>query len=283
MPKLNCGSHLLTLDRPLIMGIVNVTADSFSGDGHAHAGLSDALCHAERLIAEGADMLDIGGESSRPGAVPVSEAEELDRVIPLIEALRGCGLPLSVDTVKPGVMRAAIAAGADLINDIAALQAPGALEAVADSQAAVCLMHMQGTPGTMQAAPHYEDVVQSVMGFLAERVAIAEAAGIARERIVLDPGFGFGKTLQHNQTLFRALPRFAHFGLPLLVGVSRKTMLGQITGREVGERMPASIAAAMLAARAGAHIVRVHDVAATKDALAVLSALDNDDLSGETR
>lgn len=283
MPKLNCGSHLLTLDRPLIMGIVNVTADSFSGDGHAHAGLSDALCHAERLIAEGADMLDIGGESSRPGAVPVSEAEELDRVIPLIEALRGCGLPLSVDTVKPGVMRAAIAAGADLINDIAALQAPGALEAVADSQAAVCLMHMQGTPGTMQAAPHYEDVVQSVMDFLAERVAIAEAAGIARERIVLDPGFGFGKTLQHNQTLFRALPRFAHFGLPLLVGVSRKTMLGQITGREVGERMPASIAAAMLAARAGAHIVRVHDVVATKDALAVLSALDNDDLSGETR
>lgn len=283
MPSLHCGSHFLNLDRPLIMGIVNVTADSFSGDGHAYAGLSDALRHAERLIAEGADMLDIGGESSRPGALPVSEAEELARVVPLVEALRGCGLPLSVDTVKPAVMRAAIAAGADLINDIAALQAPGALEAVADSQAAVCLMHMQGQPGTMQAAPQYGDVVQEVMDFLASRVAVAEAAGIARERIVLDPGFGFGKTLQHNQNLFRALPRFAHFNLPLLVGVSRKSMLGQITGRDVGERMPASIAAAMLAARAGAHVVRVHDVAATKDALAVLSALDNQDLSGETR
>jgi len=241
------------------------------------------LRHAERLIAEGADILDIGGESSRPGAVAVSEAEESDRVVPLLEALRGCGVPLSVDTVKPGVMRAAIAAGADLINDIAALQAPGALAAVADSQAAVCLMHMQGTPGTMQADPQYRDVVQEVMAFLAERVAAAEAAGIGRERIVLDPGFGFGKTLQHNQTLFRALPGFAHFNLPLLVGVSRKSMLGQITGREVGERMPASIAAAMLAAQAGAHIIRVHDVAATRDALAVLSALDTTDMVGETR
>lgn len=265
------------------MGIVNVTADSFSGDGHAHDSLSTALRHAERLIAEGADILDIGGESSRPGAVVVPEAEEVDRVVPLLESLRGCGVPLSVDTVKPGVMRAAIAAGADLINDIAALQAPGALAAVAESRAAVCLMHMQGTPGTMQADPQYRDVVQEVMAFLAERVAAAEAAGIARERIVLDPGFGFGKTLQHNQALFKALPDFAHFNLPLLVGVSRKSMLGQITGREVGERMPASIAAAMLAAQAGAHILRVHDVAATKDALAVLSALDSDDLSGETR
>ena len=283
MPSLNCGSHLLCLDRPLIMGIVNVTADSFSGDGHAHTDLADALRHAELLIAEGADMLDIGGESSRPGAVSVSEAEELDRVLPLLEALRGCGVPLSVDTVKPGVMRAAIAAGADLINDIAALQAPGALDAVANSTAAVCLMHMQGTPGTMQAAPHYDDVVQEVMHFLAERVAAAEAAGIARERIVLDPGFGFGKTLAHNQTLFKAWPSFEHFALPLLVGVSRKSMLGQITGRTVDERMPASIAAAMLAARNGAAIIRVHDVGATKDALAVLSALDNADLSGETR
>ena len=274
MPSLNCGSYSLRLDRPLIMGIVNVTADSFSGDGHAHTGLSDALRHAERLIAEGADMLDIGGESSRPGAIPVSVAEELQRVVPLLERLKGCGVPLSIDTVKPEVMRAAIVAGADLINDITALQAPGALEAVADSNAAVCLMHMQGTPGTMQAAPQYDDVVQEVMAFLAGRVAAVEAAGIARERIVLDPGFGFGKTLAHNQALFRALPRFAHFDLPLLVGVSRKSMLGQITGREVGERMPASIAAALLAAQSGAHIIRVHDVAATKDALAVLSALD---------
>jgi dihydropteroate synthase len=272
--KLQCGAYMLTLDRPLIMGIVNVTADSFSGDGHARTGLSDAVRHAERLIAEGADMLDIGGESSRPGAIPVSEAEELQRVVPLIEALQGCGVPLSIDTVKPAVMRAAIAAGADLINDIAALRTPGAMEAVAETKAAVCLMHMQGTPGTMQAAPHYEDVVQEVMGFLAGRIAAAEAAGIVRERIVLDPGFGFGKTLAHNQMLFRGLPRFAHFNLPLLVGVSRKSMLGQITGREVGERMPASIAAAMLAVRNGVSIVRVHDVAATKDALAVLSALD---------
>lgn len=283
MPSLNCGSHFLRLDRPLIMGIVNVTADSFSGDGHAHTGLSDALRHAKRLIAEGADMLDIGGESSRPGAIPVSVAEELQRVIPLLERLQGCGVPLSIDTVKPEVMCAAIAAGADLINDIAALQAPGALEAVAESNAAVCLMHMQGTPGTMQAAPQYDDVVQEVMHFLAGRVAAAEAAGIARERIVLDPGFGFGKTLEHNLTLFRALPRFAHFNLPLLVGMSRKSMLGQITGRAVDERMPASIAAAMLAARNGAAIIRVHDVAATQDALAVLSALDNKDIFGETR
>jgi dihydropteroate synthase len=283
MPSLNCGSYSLRLDRPLIMGIVNVTADSFSGDGHAHTGLSDALRHAERLIAEGADMLDIGGESSRPGAIPVSVAEELQRVVPLLERLKGCGVPLSIDTVKPEVMRAAIVAGADIINDIAALQAPGALEAVADSNAAVCLMHMQGTPGTMQAAPQYDDVVQEVIAFLAGRVAAVEAAGIARERIVLDPGFGFGKTLEHNQTLFRALPYFAHFDLPLLVGVSRKSMLGQITGREVDERMPASIAAALLAAQSGAHIIRVHDVAATKDALAVLSALDNKDISGETQ
>ena len=280
---LQCGRYRLSFERPLIMGIVNVTMDSFSGDGHARRGLDDALRHAEALLAEGADMLDIGGESSRPGAQPVPEAQEIDRVLPLVEALHDCGVPLSIDTVKPGVMRAAIAAGADLINDIGALQASGALEAVKGSQVAVCLMHMQGTPGTMQADPQYGDVVQEVMTFLAGRVAAAEAAGIAHERIVLDPGFGFGKTLAHNQALFRALPRFHHFDLPLLVGVSRKSMLGQITGREVGERMPASIAAAMLAARAGAHILRVHDVAATKDALAVLSALDNTDFSGETR
>jgi dihydropteroate synthase len=271
---LSCGAYTLTLDRPLIMGIVNVTADSFSGDGHAGAGLEHAFRHAEQLLAEGADILDIGGESSRPGAVPVSEADEIARVVPLVEALQGCGVPLSIDTVKPAVMRAAIAAGADLINDVAALQAPGALESIVDSKVAVCLMHMQGTPGTMQADPQYGDVVQEVMGFLAERVAAVEAAGVARERIILDPGFGFGKTLLHNQALFKALPLFRRFDLPLLVGVSRKSMLGQITGREVGERMPASIAAAMLAVRHGAAIVRVHDAAATKDALAVLSALE---------
>ncbi len=271
--RLICGRYTLNFERPLIMGIVNVTADSFSGDGHARAGLAAALQHAEQLLAEGADMLDIGGESSRPGAEPVSEAEELARVVPLVEALHECGVPLSVDTVKPAVMRAAIAAGADLINDIAALQAEGALEAVAASNVAVCLMHMQGTPGTMQTDPQYGDVVAEVMHFLAERVAIAEAAGIARERIVLDPGFGFGKRLEHNATLFKALPQFQHFDLPLLVGVSRKSMLGQIAGRDVSERMPASITAAMLAVQQGTQIIRVHDVAATKDALAVLSAL----------
>lgn len=278
MPLL-CGAYTLTLERPLVMGIVNVTADSFSGDGHAAAGAGAArdaaLRHAERLLAEGADLLDLGGESSRPGAVPVPEAEEIDRIAPLVEALRGCGVPLSVDTVKPAVMRAALAAGADLINDINALQAPDALAAVAQSRAAICLMHMQGTPGTMQNDPHYDDVVGEVSDFLAARVAAAEAVGIARERIVLDPGFGFGKNLAHNIALFKALPQLGgHAALPLLVGVSRKSMLGQITGRNVGERLPASIAAALLAAQKGAAILRVHDVAATKDALAVLSALD---------
>ncbi|HTJ97897.1 MAG TPA: dihydropteroate synthase [Rhodocyclaceae bacterium] len=271
--QLSCGRYTLSFERPLIMGIVNVTADSFSGDGHARAGFDDALRHAQQLLAEGADILDLGGESSRPGAVPVSETEEIARIVPLVEALRDCGVPLSIDTVKPAVMRAALAAGADMINDIAALSAPGALEAVAASKAAVCLMHMQGTPGTMQLDPQYADVVQEVTSFLAKRVAAAEAAGIDRDRIVLDPGFGFGKTLHHNADLFKALPDFKSFALPVLVGVSRKSMLGQITGREVGERLPASVAAAMLAVQNGAAIVRVHDVAATKDALAVLSAL----------
>lgn len=269
-----CGAYTLTLERPLVMGIVNVTTDSFSGDGHAGADSKTALRHAERLLEEGADILDLGGESSRPGAQPVSEAEELDRVIPLVEALHGCGVPLSVDTVKPGVMRAALAAGADLVNDINALQAPGALEAVAASNAAVCLMHMQGTPGTMQRNPQYGDVARDVAEFLAARAAAAIAAGIGRERIVLDPGFGFGKNLAHNVALFKALPQLGAGGLPLLVGVSRKSMLGQITGRDVGDRLAASVAAAMLAARNGAAILRVHDVAATRDALAVLSALD---------
>lgn len=275
MPLL-CGRYPLTLDRPLVMGIVNVTADSFSGDGQAHAGQDAALRHAETLLSEGADMLDIGGESSRPGAVPVSVQEEIDRVAPLVAALRHCGVPLSVDTVKPDVMRAVLAEGADMINDIAALTVPGALEAVAGSNAAVCLMHMQGLPATMQHDPHYGDVVAEVLDFLNARVVAAETAGIARNRIVLDPGFGFGKRLEHNIALFKAQSRFLATGLPVLIGVSRKTMLGQITGRDVNARMPASIAAAMLAARHGAAMIRVHDVAATKDALAVLSALEGD-------
>jgi len=280
--QLQCGAYSLELTRPLIMGIVNVTADSFSGDGraiaaHTGAGISAAMQHAEQLLAEGADMLDIGGESSRPGAVPVSEDEEIARVVPLVKALSKCGVPLSVDTVKPAVMRAALAAGAHLINDITALRVPGALAALADSDAAVCLMHMQGEPGTMQDNPQYGNVAIEVADFLAQRIAACEAAGIARKRIVLDPGFGFGKRLEHNIALFKALPSFRRFELPLLVGVSRKSMLGQMTGRPVEQRMPASITAAMLATQNGAYILRVHDVAATKDALAVLSALKGEE------
>lgn len=255
------------------MGIVNMTDDSFSGDGVA-ADVPRAVAQALRLVEEGADILDIGGESSRPGAEPVPAAAELARVLPVIEALRGCGVPLSVDTAKPEVMREALAAGADMINDIDALRSPGALKAVAASDAAICLMHMQGEPRTMQADPRYGDVMDEVMAFLAARVAACEAAGIARERIVIDPGFGFGKTLAHNLALLRQLGRFAELDLPLLAGMSRKSMLGLITGRPVTERLHASVAAALLAAERGAAILRVHDVAATRDALAVLAALE---------
>jgi dihydropteroate synthase len=254
------------------MGIVNLTDDSFSGDGlqgRAEAAVAQAL----RMAEEGVDILDIGGESSRPGATVVSLQQELDRVLPVIEGLRGCGLPLSVDTVKPEVMSAALAAGADLINDIAALRAPGALAAVAGSDAAICIMHMKGEPGTMQADPRYVDVVAEVAGFLAERVAACEAAGIARNRIVIDPGFGFGKTLEHNLALLRRLDRFVDSGLPVLVGMSRKSMLGQITGRPLGDRVHAGVMAAILAVQRGAAIVRVHDVAAMRDALRVLAAV----------
>jgi len=276
MPCLVCGNFRLTLDRPLIMGIVNLTLDSFSGDGLAAGDLQQAVERGLRLIEEGADLLDIGGESSRPGALPVSIEEELARVIPLVERLSDCGVPLSVDTVKPAVMHAAIVAGASMINDINALCAPGALECVAGSNAAVCLMHKQGDPASMQLCPEYADVVGEVQSYLAERARAAEQAGIARERIVIDPGFGFGKTLEHNIALFRHLEQLggrSDVRLPLLVGVSRKSMLGQITGQSVGQRQHASVAAAMLAAQRGASILRVHDVAATRDALAVLKAL----------
>ena len=274
--KLDCGRFALTLDRPLVMGIVNVTSDSFSGDGFA-ADHRRAVAHGWRLVAEGADLLDIGAESSRPGAPPVAVQEEVDRLLPVLEALRDCGVPLSVDTVKPEVMRAAVSAGADLINDIAALQSPGAMEAVAQSGAAVCLMHMRGLPRTMQDDPRYQDVVTEVRDFLALRVKAAEAAGIARARIVIDPGFGFGKRIEHNVALFRGLAGILDLGLPVLVGVSRKSMLGEITGRPVGGRIHASVAAALLAAQAGAHVLRVHDVAATRDALAVWQALSADE------
>jgi dihydropteroate synthase len=273
MKSLHCGRFVVDLTQPRIMGIVNVTDDSFSGDG-LHGRSEAAIEQALRMVADGADMLDIGGESSRPGSAPVPLQQELDRVLPVIEGLRSCGVPLSVDTIKPEVMSAALAAGADMINDITALQAPGALEAVAaDANAAVCLMHMQNDPATMQADPRYGDVVGEVANFLAERVAACRAAGIVSDRIVIDPGFGFGKSLEHNLALLRRLDRIVELGVPVLVGMSRKSMLGQITGRPVAERMHASAAAAMLAVQRGAAMVRVHDVAATRDALRVLAAL----------
>lgn len=272
--KLQCGRFLLELDRPRIVGIVNLTDDSFSGDGHA-GNAAAAVAHGLRLIEEGADMLDIGGESSRPGAASVPLQQELDRVLPVLEGLRECGVPLSVDTAKPAVMRAALAVGVDMINDIDALRAEGALELVAAADCAVCLMHMQGEPHTMQKAPRYDDVVAEVARFLAARVAAAEAAGIARERIVVDPGFGFGKTLEHNLALLRRLDELAPPGIPLLAGLSRKSMLGALTGRPAGERIHASVAAALLAVQRGAALVRVHDVAATRDALILLNAVED--------
>lgn len=275
MPILHCGSYRLSLDRPLVMGIVNLTPDSFSSDGLG-ADTARAIEHARSQLEAGADILDLGAESSRPGAIPTPEDEELRRLLPVLREVTTWGVPISVDTYKPAVMRAALAAGASLINDICALQRPGALAAVAESDAAVCLMHMQGEPGTMQAAPAYTDVLGEVRSFLDERVAACRAAGIADARLVLDPGFGFGKTLAHNLSLFRALTAGFSETLPVLVGVSRKSMLGGITGRPVGERMPASIAAALLAAQRGAAILRVHDVAATRDALAVLAAVEEE-------
>jgi dihydropteroate synthase len=269
---LRCGKFSLDLSRPLVMGVVNVTPDSFS-DGGLFADPARAIAHARRLIDEGADILDIGGESTRPGSAPVPLAKERRRVLPVIERLSACGVPVAIDTRKPQLMREALAAGASMINDINALGAAGALEAVAASDAAVCLMHMRNEPRTMQDAPAYDDVVHEVRDFLRDRVAAAEAAGIARGRIVVDPGFGFGKTLEHNLALLRGLHAFADLGGALLAGLSRKSMLGQLTGREVGERAYAGVAAALAAVKNGAHIVRVHDVAATRDALAVWQAV----------
>ena len=272
---LRCGAFDLPLTRPLLMGIVNLTPDSFSGDGLANDPAL-ALAHARRQIDAGADLLDIGAESSRPGAVSTPEDEELRRLLPVLEALRDCGVPISVDTCKPAVMRAALANGASMINDIQALRVPGAMAAVADSDCAVCLMHMRGTPSSMQESPAYQDVVSEIASFLRERVAAARAAGIAGDRLVLDPGFGFGKTLQHNLELLRDFARLSFDGLPMLAGVSRKSMLGAITGRPVDQRLAASVAAALLAAQRGARILRVHDVAETRDALAVWRAVDGD-------
>lgn len=255
------------------MGIVNVTPDSFSDGGRYQSG-ERAIEHALRLVADGADMLDIGGESTRPGALAVSGEQELERVLPVVEALVDCGVPISVDTAKLEVMAAAIRAGADMVNDVNALRADGAVEAVAVTNVAVCLMHMQGEPRTMQQEPRYLDVVAEVEDFLARRVAVLERAGVARERIVLDPGFGFGKTLEHNLQLLRHLERFARMGLPVLAGLSRKSMLGALTGLAVDDRMLPSVAAAVVAAMKGARIIRVHDVKETRQALQIVSAVE---------
>ena len=259
------------------MGVVNVTPDSFS-DGGEFATTRSALAHARQLIAEGADIIDIGGESTRPGSGGTTLAEERARVLPLLEQLAAGPVPVSVDTQKPELMREAIAAGAAMINDINALQAPAAIDAVAAGDVAVCLMHKQGTPADMQADPHYDNVTAEVLAFLAGRVQAARAAGIALERIVIDPGFGFGKTLEHNLELLRHLDRFGATGATVLAGMSRKAMLGRITGRDVNERVFASVVAAVIAVEKGARIVRVHDVAATRDALAVWQAVQDQNL-----
>lgn len=264
------------LSVPRVMGILNVTPDSFS-DGGRFDTLDAALAQAARMAAEGADILDVGGESTRPGASAVSPDEELARVLPIIEKLHTeFDLPISIDTSKPEVMRAAVAAGAGMINDVSALRAPGAIAAAAETGAAVCLMHMQGEPRTMQTAPKYDDVVADILRYLSDRVAACEAGGIGRERLLVDPGFGFGKTLAHNLALLRRLGELERLGLPVLVGISRKSMLGAVTGRPVDERLAASVAAAVMAVERGARVVRVHDVAATVDALRLWTAVMDD-------
>jgi dihydropteroate synthase len=271
--KFTCGHYQLALNRPHVMGIVNVTPDSFS-DGGQYASTDLAVEHALQLVEEGADILDIGGESTRPGATPVSLEDELSRVIPVIQALKKqCQVPLSIDTYKTEVMRQAIEAGADIVNDVNALQAPGALEVVAASQAGVCLMHMQGNPQTMQQDPHYDDVVSEVKAFLQQRLQAALAHGIDQHRIVLDPGFGFGKRTVHNIALIQHLEALNQIGQPLLVGLSRKSVLGAITGNDAQQRLYAGIAASVISAMKGAKILRVHDVKATVDALKVVAAV----------
>jgi dihydropteroate synthase len=267
-----CGRHAFDLSRPLVMGILNVTPDSFS-DGGLYLDTAQALDHARRMVADGADLIDIGGESTRPGAVPVAEDEEMARVISITQTLAGEGVAVSVDTRKRAVMRAAIAAGAAMINDVSALTSPGALEACVQGGVGVCLMHMLGDPANMQKAPAYADVVRDVHDFLLRRAEACIAAGMARERIVLDPGFGFGKTLAHNIELLRALPDLAAAGFPVMVGLSRKSSLGLITGRDATQRLAASLAAALAAVARGASIVRVHDVRETADALKVWRAI----------
>lgn len=271
--QLCCGSRVLDLTTPVVMGVLNVTPDSFS-DGGRYATLSTAIDHAADLVGAGAAIIDVGGESTRPGADPVSEAEELGRVLPVVEALVArWPLPVSVDTRKPGVMRAVVAAGAGMINDVGALSAPGALATVAASGAAVCLMHMRGEPRGMQRQPAYADVGAEVFGYLRERAAACVAAGIPASRLVVDPGFGFGKTLAHNLELLRRLPELAAGGLPVLVGLSRKSMVGQLTDRGPEARLPGSVVLAAFAVQGGARIVRAHDVGPTVDAVRIAVTL----------
>ncbi|MBW8329090.1 MAG: dihydropteroate synthase [Thiobacillus sp.] len=273
MSVLHAGSYRLSLARPLVMGIVNVTPDSFS-DGGRVGDAQASIRHAFKLQEEGADILDVGGESTRPGASAVPADEEMRRVLPVIEALAGRGCVVSVDTMKPEVMRAALDAGAVMVNDVMALRAPGAPEAVAASGAAVCLMHMQGEPQSMQQSPYYVDVVEEVKHFLQGRVVACEAAGINRERLVIDPGFGFGKALEHNLALLKQLDHLAELDVPILAGLSRKSMLGALTGRGVDQREFAGVAAHLAAIARGARLVRVHNVAAMRDALAIWNAVE---------
>lgn len=270
---LRAGHHEIDLSTPRVMGIVNVTSDSFYDGGRLDT--NAAIAHAMRLLEDGAAIIDVGGESTRPGAMPVDERDELARVVPIVEALARRGACVSVDTMKPVVMRSALGAGASMINDVRALQAPGAIEVVAKSgNAAVCLMHMQGEPRTMQREPAYANVVAEVRAFLLRRAQACIDAGVARARIVVDPGFGFGKSLAHNLDLLRNLGEIAALGFPVLVGVSRKSMVGAMTGRDVDARLTGSIATALAAALRGARLLRVHDVRETVDALAVMNAID---------
>lgn len=279
MSRLTAGKFDLDLSIPRIMGVVNVTPDSFS-DGGRYASSEMAIRHGLALAGQGADILDVGGESTRPGAIPVSVEEELDRVVPVVEALAGHGLFVSVDTRRPEVMRQAIAAGAAMINDVMALREPGALEAVAGTDVAVCLMHMQGEPQTMQTHPVYADVVMDVYGFLRDRLSACQSAGLDRSRLLVDPGFGFGKTLAHNLALLKNLQHLSALEVPILVGMSRKSMLGLLTGRAVHEREYAGVAAHLAAVVKGANILRVHDVVAMKDALTVWRAIEQGEQAG---
>jgi dihydropteroate synthase len=270
---IDCAGKPLDLSRPRVMGILNITPDSFS-DGGVFIGADSAVAHAMAMVEQGADIIDVGGESTRPGAKAVSVQEEMDRVIPVIEVVAPqINVPISIDTSKPEVMRAAVDAGAGLINDVNALRTEGALAAAAETGASVCLMHMKGEPRTMQENPHYDDVVAEVHAFLAERIAASVSAGIATNKLVIDPGFGFGKTLEHNLTLLRGLSTLTDLDVPVLAGLSRKSMIGMALNLPVEQRLHASVALALIAAQNGARIIRVHDVAPTVEAIRMWEAV----------